>query len=88
VSPAPPIPSDVWAAGYSDPIYSGEFVAHWDGRRWIAVGPHPVLGRDLESVAVAGTRDVWVVGSQQRIHVGTTVRSAPRLLAEHYGCAG
>ena len=57
--------SDMWVVGYGRGRCEPQAAAlHWDGNAWIDVSPPicAVVGSNLSSVAVVGSKDVWTVG--------------------------
>lgn len=64
-------PKDVWAVGGPSTLSlrtpkPSALVEHFDGKRWTVV-PGPRIAGALTGVAVAGARDVWVVGEEGSI---------------------
>jgi hypothetical protein len=85
--------TNVWAVGYSESSAFGfarfrTLVLHWNGNRWRRVAsPHPgppaQWDSRLSGVAAVSPRDVWAVGSYNRVKPGH--RSHPTLVLHWNG---
>lgn len=59
--------NDVWAAGYTTPVTTGDMplIEHWDGAAWSVIpipNPGQRFGADLYAIVALSAGNVWAVG--------------------------